>query len=536
MRFSRRKFLVTASATGLAVPGAYYAWREARHALSDKEDEDVTPGEAVVEPASNQGDWLAERLRGIWDFELVSGGGLEALPASGLQLLLDAGYTGRALRGFLGTCESLRAEPDPRYRVSGSLAGRDSATLRWLLFDGNAPRYECNAVLDEVWSIWRHAGDGTLSGSIRDLQRSLQLPDQQLAFVARKQRFPEAKERIRYNAPLQEWLVSAEHRLFHQIWHASRDKWDRLSEDKREGLRGLGWQPGPIGEERDARGKHKHRNGSGEDFLFMHRHMLRRALSLQPGLTCWSRLPMPAPFIERDRQGFIRYYENRDGCSVPPAWEPADDPEYAQWLRGVKGGETFFSNYQVWESLYQDPEYLARLTLGELGSEIELGIHDLLHMRWATVTRDPSNGMPLFWDRNYTDFASRWFRPENDYLGDPFSSHVNPVFWMFHSWIDDRVEDWFRAHQRIHPGEVERQRVKGLPWFAPGRWVQLDDPWLGASPYGCLPSGERSDAVALDTEVMKLALRIALSGEDDASKWLKRTPRRPWYARNLKLA
>ncbi|MFK4754344.1 pyoverdine maturation tyrosinase PvdP [Oceanobacter antarcticus] len=536
MKFSRRKFLASISAAGLVIPGIYYGQREIRSRLISN-DKEVTPGEAVVEPATDNGERLAGRLRGIWDFRLLGGSGsLGSLSQDDLEMVLDVGATGRALRGYLGTAVALRGDSEPDYRITGSLINIEGAKLRWLICESDTPRYECDVILDEVWSNWSNAGDGTLSGKMRDLNRSLQLPDRQYAFIARKHRFPEAKERITYTPVLQEWLVSAEHRLFHQVWHASRDKWHRLPEEKREALRGLNWQPGPVGNERDARGKNKHRNGSGEDFLFMHRDMVRRARALQPDLMCWSRLPSPVPFIECDRQEFIRYYENSDGCSVPPAWEPQNDAEYAQWLRGVKGSASFYSNYQVWESLYQDPEYLSRMTLGEFGSELELGIHDWLHMRWATVTRDPSNGMPLFWDRNYTDFSSRWFLPENDYLGDPFSSHVNPVFWMFHGWIDDRIEDWFRAHERVHPGEVKRQIVKGVPWFAPGRWVQVGDPWLGAVLYGCVPPGEGGGAVALNTGEMKLALRIAFSGEEDVSNLLKRTPRRPWYARNLKLA
>ncbi|ACE84749.1 pyoverdine maturation tyrosinase PvdP [Cellvibrio japonicus] len=534
MTFSRRKFLASLTAAGLVIPGVYYAQREIRNRLINN-DKDVTAGEAVAEPASHQGDLLAEKLRGIWDFQLLDNGKLDALPHDKLEMILDVGVTGRALRGYLGTAISLRDKNEPEYRVLGSLATLSAPRVRWILCDEHGPRYECDAVMDEIWDSWGNAGAGTLSGNLRDLGYSLQLPEQKKRFVAHKRLFPEARERKPLNAELLAWLSSVEHRLFHQIWHASRDKWHQLSEKKREALRGLGWQPGPIGRERDARGRAKHRNGSGEDFLFMHRGMMQRARELQPDLVCWSRLPLPAPFIEYDRQGFIRYYENVDGCSVPPAWEPTEDEEYSQWLRSVKGSEAFYSNYQVWESLYHDPEYLSQMTLGEFGSELELGIHDWLHMRWATVTRDPSNGMPLFWDRRYTDFSPRWFLPENDYLGDPFSSHVNPVFWMFHGWIDDRVEDWFRAHERIHPGEVERKTIKGVSWFAPGRWVQIADPWLGASSYGCIPSKNRRDRVALNKEEMKLALRIALSGETDVPDLLRRIARRPWYARNLKL-
>lgn len=136
-----------------------------------------------------------------------------------------------------------------------------------------------------------------------------------------------------------------------------------------------------------------------------------------------------------------------------------------------------------------------------------------------------------------SDFAGRWYLAPNDFLGDPFSSHVHPVFWKFHGWIDDRIDDWFRAHERYHPGEILRREVNGVPWFAPGRWVEVDDPWLGASTHGCGPLGNAPGEMSLemDQEVMKLALRIALSRDEEVPDLLKRAPRRPWYAQHLKL-
>ena len=138
-------------------------------------------------------------------------------------------------------------------------------------------------------------------------------------------------------------------------------------------------------------------------------------------------------------------------------------------------------------------------------------------------------------DRNQTDYAARWFREENDFLGDPFSSHVNPVFWRFHGWIDDRIEDWYRAHERAHPGEVQRREVNGVSWFAPGRWVQVGDPWLGPMTHGCGDFRCRGRGGEMEVEAMKLALRIAFSGEREVDELLRRTPRRPWYARHMKL-
>jgi hypothetical protein len=537
MTFSRRKFLTRLSATSVLLPTVYFGQREVRQFFNDKDETLITPNEAIVEPATLKGNLLANRLRGIWDIEFI-GLNLEGLPSKSVELIIDIGATGRSIRGYVGLPETLRSGDEPEYRLIGDIVNEKYEKVRWRLYKSStlaaAPSYDFTALLDEVWGDWGRAGDSTLSGQFRSFDRPLLLPSQNSQFIARKRKFPLAREKITFNREFNDWLISPQHRLFHQLWHAVRDKWHDLTTEKRDALRRLNWQPGPLHQERDARGKNKHSNGSGEDFLFMHRDMLHKARLLQFDLKGWQQLPLPAPFIERDLPGFIHYYENSDGFSVPPAWESEDDDEYSLWLSEVKGSNTFYSNYQVWESQYQDPEYLAGLTLAELGSEMELGMHDWLHMRWATITRDPTNNMPIAWDRWPTDFSSRWFLAENDYLGDPFSSHVNPVFWMFHCWIDDRIEDWFRAHQWFHPGEVKRKTVNGTAWFAEGKWVEVELPWLGPTGYGCLPVGVNNKTKNLDVEAMKLALRIAFSEEgDDISPLLRRVPRRPWYARHM---
>ncbi|HBO0861261.1 TPA: pyoverdine maturation tyrosinase PvdP [Pseudomonas aeruginosa] len=541
MTVSRRGFMAGLALTGAAaLPVAYYTHR---HLVRLREDEEhpATPGEATLDLAATEAMRLGDRLRGIWDLRLLGADAdLPGLPLEGLELVLDVAPRGLGLIGYLDTPERLRGPQEPRFRLLGDLVGARSARIRWRLVDGNAasmtPSYDCSAVFDEVWDNLANAGDGTLSGRIERLERSPLQAQEDFRFVAVKRPFPLARERIGLNERLLAWLISPQHRLFHQLWHASRDKWHRLSEKQRNALRGVGWQPGPLDRERDARGRHKDRNASGIDFFFMHRHMLHTARSMQD-LPSWRRLPLPGVPLAHDRIGFLRYFDNPDGCSVPPAWVAVDD-EYTEWLRGLKSDEGYHANFLVWESQYQDPEYLAKLTLGQFGSEMELGMHDWLHMRWASVTRDPSNGAPVMSDRVPSDFSPRWFRPENDFLGDPFSSHVNPVFWSFHGWIDDRIEDWYRAHERFHPGEVQRREVEGIQWFAPGRWVEVGDPWLGPATHGCGLSDVQasSNSVELDVETMKLALRIIFSEEDQLSGWLKRAPRRPWYARNLKLA
>ena len=537
MTISRRWFMAGLALTGAAVPAAYYGHRE-----WTKPDPTITPGEATVDLADTAGQQLADSLRGIWDIRFEgSQAGFDALPQSGLELFLDIAQRGRGLRGCLDTAQQLRSATEPRYRVIGDLVSPDASQLYWRLIDrqsaNGAPAYELAVTLDEVWADFGNAGSGTLSGRILRLDRPLGLPELDNRFVARKRLFPEARERVGLNPPLLAWLISPEHRLFHQLWHASRDKWHTLSKDQQGALRGIGWQPGPRGNERDARGPRKDRNGSGIDFFFMHRHMLGTARSMQD-LPSWSSFPMPQPELERDRQGFARYFDNHDGTALPPTWLAAEDTEYTQWVSDIKTAETYHSNFQVWESRYRDPRYLSKLTLGQFGSEIELGLHDWLHMRWASVPRDPSNGQPVPFARDPADFAARWYAPENDFLGDPFSSHVNPVFWHFHGWIDDRLEDWFRAHERFHPGELSRLEVNGVPWFAPGRWVEVDDPWLGPSTHGCstTPGLQVGKSVEMDPETMKLALRITFgTDENKLADLFRRVPQRPWYARNLKV-
>lgn len=535
MTISRRGFIAGLAVAGAAAPAAYYAHKRLTH---DPEDDIVTPGEASVELADAAGQQLADQLRGIWDLRFHgSQAGLAGLPQQGLQMYLDVATKGRGLRGFVDEPGRLEGQGPVAYRVLGDLVGASSAQVRWrLLGNQGATDYECIASLDEVWGAFGNAGSATLSGRLQPLDRSMALPQLDSHFVAVKRLFPEARERLPYTPQLQAWLISAEHRLFHQLWHASRDKWHKLPEEKRGALRGLGWQPGPRELERDARGPRKHRNGSGEDFLFMHRHMLGTARSMQD-LPSWRHFPLPQPSVEQDRQGFARYFNNHDGNCVPPTWQAPGDAAYGQWVSAIKAGETFCSNFQVWESRYRDPLYLSKLTLGAFGSELEMNLHDWLHMCWASVPRDPVNGAPVPFARDPADFASRWFGADNDFLGDPFSSHVHPVFWGFHGWIDDRIEDWYRAHERHNPGQVRRREVNGVQWFVPGRWVEVEDPWLGPDTHGCstVPGTSPGKSVEMDVETMKLALRITFGEDDKIGDLVRRVPRRPWYARHLSL-
>ena len=67
------------------------------------------------------------------------------------------------------------------------------------------------------------------------------------------------------------------------------------------------------------------------------------------------------------------------------------------------------------------------------------------------------------------------------------------------------------------------------------RWVEVDDPWLGPITHGCstTPGLAAGKTVEMDPETMKLALRITFGEEKSLASLIRRTPRRPWYARHL---
>jgi hypothetical protein len=163
---------------------------------------------------------------------------------------------------------------------------------------------------------------------------------------------------------------------------------------------------------------------------------------------------------------------------VPPPWD-ADYPVPSfpeSGLEEIKTVEYYEQVLAPQEERYTSPDYLRGVTLGQLGSDIEFTIHNDMHMRWAApspVGYRPPTAITLQID-------GQWDAPAYDYLGDTYSSHVNPIFWKLHGWIDERVEDWKRAngvagevvwkgtwvgpaagHEHTHHGPAEAARAGG---------------------------------------------------------------------------
>ncbi len=127
---------------------------------------------------------------------------------------------------------------------------------------------------------------------------------------------------------------------------------------------------------------------------------------------------------------------------VPPAW-PTGDPDFDDFLRRVKSPETFRDRFLGWERQFSDPDVLRQWSLGELGARLEFSVHNQMHMRWSA---EPDAIRPDVDPTSPGDIDTRWDDPSYDWLGDTYSSHVNPIFWKLHGWVDDRIEDWRLAH------------------------------------------------------------------------------------------
>jgi len=307
------------------------------------------------------------------------------------------------------------------------------------------------------------------------------------SFAAVKRDFPEARAALPIPSPVREMLASRHHRLHHFVWHTLRNNWlddETITPQQKQKIGDLGWAPPRPA--LSAAGDPLFGNASGEDFLYMHRQMI---LEVNEGLkkaghdpiAPWGTIPGPEPVaIEPDYSmptPVLGPPGNPRGISIPPAWN-SSDVRLNQRLQALKSPDFYWSRMRWWDRQYKDPAYLASLTLGELGSLLEWTVHNDMHMRWTSVARDPRTGEALPDGREDWDIGESWDHPDYDHLGEQYSSHVNPVFWRLHGWVDARIEDWFAAHNKTHPGEVARKQVMGVPWFS-GKWVEVAMPWAG---------------------------------------------------------
>jgi hypothetical protein len=261
-------------------------------------------------------------------------------------------------------------------------------------------------------------------------------------------------------------LASRRHRLRHFLWHSVRGSWNNpeLTSEVKQLIRDKGWAPPNDRVPFDANGKLQLDNFAGEDFLYMHRQMIREINDMltqmgEPTLVAWDHVPAPG--------------ENPD-FDLPPAWTYADpqassedNQRMSNRLKLVKSDQYFKDIMAVWQSFYTTPTNLARLSLGAFGNLLEMTIHNNMHMRWA---KEPVGYMPSPNFDNTKRIDPKWDKSDYDYLGDTYSSHVNTIFWYLHGWVDGCIDLWARVNQ-----------VRNIQWT--GTWIgKLEDGWTHGQP------------------------------------------------------
>ncbi|WP_405859463.1 hypothetical protein OG361_33270 [Streptomyces sp. NBC_00090] len=402
--------------------------------------------------------------------------------------------------------------------LNGKIEDRDGVT--WIKWNAHGlpgtPSdgwlYEYDGYYTTKWPDGRRQIDAIVGSVVRsqnhdDLAPN-QTPDRAVlagsvaSFIMVRPAFVEAREVIGLPPEMLEMVGSRHHRLHHAIWHGLRDNWATpsdgdISESDKAEITNLGWAP-PRPNQRPTRGTVALRdpdNGAGEDFLYMHREMIQKVRELLSGhglpmIQAWTSIPSP------NRQS-----RNRDGFSVPQAWDQGQGDFAFKGLATIKSDEYWQSRMTFLERQFKNPKYLATLSLDQLGAKIEWLIHNLMHIRWCSLPTEPANPLiPLPGGRPPTDTSDKWIKATRsgkpfyyDDLNDTFSSHVHPVFWRLHGWVDDRIEDWYAAHDAAHPGQVTRQTVGAVPWFAKGQWVSVETPWVGPATAGHGPGGHAGD-------------------------------------------
>lgn len=240
---------------------------------------------------------------------------------------------------------------------------------------------------------------------------------------------PDPAAEARATTLMQGLMGTADHRMWHFLWHGIRNAWDRLT-------------PAQQGQVVTAFGDSWKRTATdenvGEEFLHMHRVML--------GMLTTQATTSNLPLFPTGTQG-----ENRaiysDVWTSPGKYEPAAGaPKLFPFPDGSTAAKPELTRL---DAEAKSPQSLA-LPLGAYGALLERGVHNNMHMYWAD-TRDGGAGPGGNWlspsgvEQLKTPPAA-WTNVTNNYLGSTYTAHVHPIFWRLHGYVDNRINDWLRAN------------------------------------------------------------------------------------------
>ncbi len=239
------------------------------------------------------------------------------------------------------------------------------------------------------------------------------------------------------SAPLPKQLVdrmaSRPYRMHNYLWHEVRNNWSTYPKNVQRKLRQAGWEPPRPAA--DEKGLPNLTDDSGEDYLYMHRQLIRYANGILGDVSD----PNYDPNYRRI-EGWIELPPPGDPhFPVPPPWFDPQDPVVSRFFARSKSDVTFEKSFRSWEGMFTDPGFLGAVSLGALGTLIQFRLWAAVRWRWAAI---PGGRRPDPGPTEDETIPIEWDHPRYDYLADTYSMQVNPVYWKFHGWVDDRIEDW----------------------------------------------------------------------------------------------
>ncbi len=286
-------------------------------------------------------------------------------------------------------------------------------------------------------------------------------------------------------------MARRDYRMHNLLWREIRRFWHQYPPDVQDKIRQLGWEP-----PRPARDQNEAPildNGSGEDFFYMQRQLIRRVNRIlttvgdpdYPQVEGWVALPDPGD----------------PDYPVPPPWfDPGSHPIVQRYIVRIKSDVVLEKNLRHWEKTFTDPTFLRSISLGTLGALVDYYVLDPFRRRWAAA---PGAARPVVEPADAGTIDPVWDDPRYDYLSDHYAMHVNPVFWRFAGWVDDRVEEWKYANGVF--GDA----------FWTGTWVGiLPEEQVAVAPQSAaLPAAEAQAAAA--AELVGTLARTGLSSLRD---------------------
>lgn len=265
-------------------------------------------------------------------------------------------------------------------------------------------------------------------------------------------------------------LAKRRSRLHHYVWHVTRDNWNLLTPDQQQELKEIGWEV-----ERPSLNYDAQRNpipitdnNSGRDFLYMHQQMINNLNDMLlkeglPKLRGWKKLPAPGD----------------KNFPLPPFYEiPGDTTGFAGFLGWTRSDDIYYGVLKPLEDQFTSYDALRKMSLGEMGSLLETGLHMFMHFRFSEASTLGYRGL-ITPENMLNPIDKKWDDVEYNWMGDFYSAHCHRNFWLLHYWVNERIEDWRKANG-----------LKAIDWT--GAW--------SGGPLGCIfpmVSGKKADSTNL---------------------------------------